>query len=387
MKPARPPRAAAMCAEAFGLRLAAALADRAVAAVALASRELDIAAEKAVASATVADAVGVPIEAALSRMLAGRALAQDGQRKRASAELTKAADAFHSSGALRYRDQAEQQLRQLGQHIHRRTRAGKSDGVGVELLTERQLQIAHLVVARRTNPRDRVRAVPQPKDGRKSHAQHVRQGGRQLSRRSCAGGRESGQGDRARCALVRVRVRTHKRCRFDPTTPSAGAGEEGVHVGGELAVVLEEEAVGRVRVDREPRVREEPGQEVRVARQDHRVAVAVGDEHREVDRGDALEQRVVGDAPRADGVVLRLAGLPGRRLVSVGRPPEDAPGGLLACLATRVRRGEEDGEVSLRARLRLHRPRRSPPAPSRASRPHPAVPRTRARRAAAGRGG
>ena len=68
--------AAATCAEAFGLRLAAALADRAVAAVALTSRELDTAAEKALASATAADAVGVPIEAALSRMLAGRALAQ-----------------------------------------------------------------------------------------------------------------------------------------------------------------------------------------------------------------------------------------------------------------------------------------------------------------------
>ena len=144
--------AAAMCAESFGLRLAAALADRAVAAVALASRELDIAAEKALVSATVADAVGAPIEAALSRMLAGRALAQNGELERATAELTKAAEAFHSSGALRYRDQAEQQLRQFGQHIHRRTRTVKSDGVGVELLTERQLQIARLVVARRTNP-------------------------------------------------------------------------------------------------------------------------------------------------------------------------------------------------------------------------------------------
>ena len=144
--------AAAMCAEAFGLRLATALADRAAAAVALTSREPGTAAEKALASATVADAVGVPIEAALSRMLAGRALAQDGRRERAAGELTKAAETFQSSGALRYRDQAEQQLRQLGHHIHRRTRAGKSDGVGVELLTERQLQIAHLVVARRTNP-------------------------------------------------------------------------------------------------------------------------------------------------------------------------------------------------------------------------------------------
>ena len=63
-----------------------------------------------------------------------------------------------------------------------------------------------------------------------------------------------------------------------------------MHVGSELAVVLEEEAVGRVGVDRDPRVREEPGQQVRVAREDHGVAVAVGDEHREIDRGDSLQQ-------------------------------------------------------------------------------------------------
>jgi hypothetical protein len=36
--------------------------------------------------------------------------------------------------------------------------------------------------------------------------------------------------------------------------------EEGVHVGSEPAVVLEEEAVRRVWVDRDPRVREEPRQ-------------------------------------------------------------------------------------------------------------------------------
>ena len=72
-----------------------------------------------------------------------------------------------------------------------------------------------------------------------------------------------------------------------------------MHIGGELAVVLEEKAMRRVWVDREPRVGQEPCQQVRVTRQDHRVAVAVGDEHRQVDGGEALEQRVVGDAPRA----------------------------------------------------------------------------------------
>jgi hypothetical protein len=44
-----------------------------------------------------------------------------------------------------------------------------------------------------------------------------------------------------------------------------------------------------------------------VARQEHGVAVAAGDEDRCIDRGDALEQRMVGNAPRADRVVLRLA--------------------------------------------------------------------------------
>src|SRR6266576_1385104 len=54
--------------------------------------------------------------------------------------------------------------------------------------------------------------------------------------------------------------------------------EERIDVGGELAVVLEENAVGRVRVDLDPRVREEPGQKVRVARRAQRVAVAVGNQ-------------------------------------------------------------------------------------------------------------
>src|SRR5256886_13644993 len=134
---------------------------------------------------------------------------------------------------------------------------------------------------------------------------------------------------------------------------SAALREERVHIGGELAVVLEEKTVGRVRVDLDPRVREEPGQEVRVTGQDHRVAVAVGNEDREVDRGDSLEQRVVGNAPRADGVVLRLAGLPRRRFVSVGCPcAEDASRGLLARSATRGCGGAEGGDVSLRSRLR-----------------------------------
>ena len=36
--------------------------------------------------------------------------------------------------------------------MHRRTRPGRPDGTGIESLTERELEIARLVVDRRTNP-------------------------------------------------------------------------------------------------------------------------------------------------------------------------------------------------------------------------------------------
>jgi len=59
---------------------------------------------------------------------------------------------FTPCGALRYRAAAERELRRLGQHIHRRTQPGKPDGSSVESLTSRELQIARLVVDRKTNP-------------------------------------------------------------------------------------------------------------------------------------------------------------------------------------------------------------------------------------------
>ena len=92
------------------LPLATAWADRATAAVDLHAGECARAAERALASADAADAAGAPIEAALSRVIAGRALAQDGQSDRAVAELQRAATAFEACGALRYRDSAEREL-------------------------------------------------------------------------------------------------------------------------------------------------------------------------------------------------------------------------------------------------------------------------------------
>jgi len=67
-------------------------------------------------------------------------------------ELELAAATFGSVGSFRYRDQAERELRKLGRRIHRRTRPGATGGVGIESLTDRELQVARLVVDRKTNP-------------------------------------------------------------------------------------------------------------------------------------------------------------------------------------------------------------------------------------------
>ena len=139
-------------ASAVQLPMATAWAHRATGAVDLARGDAALAAEHALASAAAAEQVGAPIESALSRTLAGRALAQAGQRDSAIAELKQAAAELDVCGALRYRDEAEHELGKLGHRTHRRTRPGKADGAGIESLTERELQLARLVVDRKTNP-------------------------------------------------------------------------------------------------------------------------------------------------------------------------------------------------------------------------------------------
>jgi ATP/maltotriose-dependent transcriptional regulator MalT len=134
------------------LRMADAMADRAAAAVALDAGERGLAADKALASMLAAQDVGAPVEAAVSQMLAGRALALADQRDRAVSELRHAAAELHACGALRYRAAAERELRRLGHHVHRRSRPGQAGGAGVESLTQRELEVARLVVDRRTNP-------------------------------------------------------------------------------------------------------------------------------------------------------------------------------------------------------------------------------------------
>ena len=143
---------AEVTAAAVRLPLATAWADRAAAAVALHSGETAHGIERALASADAAQQLGAPIESALSRTLAGRALAQTGQRDWAVAQLQRAAAVFDACGALRYRDSAERELGKLGHRPHRRTHAGNTDGTRIDSLTERELQVARLVVHRKTNP-------------------------------------------------------------------------------------------------------------------------------------------------------------------------------------------------------------------------------------------
>jgi DNA-binding NarL/FixJ family response regulator len=148
----RAARRAEVAAGTVGLPLAAAWAARASAAVAISSGDTMLASERALHAAEAAEAVGAPIEAALSRTLAGRALGLAGQSERAVAELVDAAAALDACGARRYRESAERELGKLGHRPHRRTRRGKADGRGIESLTERELQVVKLVVDRKTNP-------------------------------------------------------------------------------------------------------------------------------------------------------------------------------------------------------------------------------------------
>jgi DNA-binding NarL/FixJ family response regulator/tetratricopeptide (TPR) repeat protein len=149
-------RRAAVAAEAWAsslqLPMAIAWANRAAAAVDLYTGNASAGAERALLAVAGAEEVAAPIEAALSRTLAGRALAQTGERDRAIAELHNAAGTLEACGALRWRAEAERELRKLGHRIHRRTARGKSGSTGLEALTSRELQVARLVVDRKTNP-------------------------------------------------------------------------------------------------------------------------------------------------------------------------------------------------------------------------------------------
>ena len=142
--------AAHAIAAATGLKHPAAMARRAAARVALDAGDASTAAEEALASAALADELGARLEAALSRTLAGQALAAAGESERAATELERAVTALEDCGARRYCAAAERELGKLGLRRPRRTRPGAA-AAGIESLTARELEVAQLIVDRRTN--------------------------------------------------------------------------------------------------------------------------------------------------------------------------------------------------------------------------------------------
>jgi DNA-binding NarL/FixJ family response regulator len=164
--------AAHACAEAVGLPMADAMAALAAAALDLDAGEPAAAAEQALSAAAALEDVGNAFDASTARLFAGRALAQAGRPDEAAAELELAASAFESFGSDRYRLQAEQELRKLGRPVYRRTRPGKRDGSGIDSLTERELQIARLVVDRKTNPQIAAELFLSPKTV-ETHLRHT----------------------------------------------------------------------------------------------------------------------------------------------------------------------------------------------------------------------
>jgi DNA-binding NarL/FixJ family response regulator len=101
--------------------------------------------EQAVAAAR--EALGAaPLTAARAKLAEGRALAAVGDRRAAVEALTAAEAALDGFGAIRRRDEAVRELRRLG---HRVLRPARDSAHGP--LTARELQIAELVAAGRTN--------------------------------------------------------------------------------------------------------------------------------------------------------------------------------------------------------------------------------------------
>lgn len=138
-------------ADGLGLDLPGLLADRAESAVMLAEGQAGHAVELARSAVERAERIQVPLYAASARAQTGTALVVSGRAAEAVELLERAAADFEDLGAIRYRNQVESELRRLGRTIHRRTRPGNPDARGVEALTGRELEVAEMVVDRRTN--------------------------------------------------------------------------------------------------------------------------------------------------------------------------------------------------------------------------------------------
>ncbi len=142
-------RAAELAESLVGLRMPAALAARAEAAILLHKGEAEAAQAPARAGVDAALAAGAGLQAAFARQLLGRALAASGERAQAIAELREAERELDGCGSMRERDAVRRELRKLGARREARGPAAGETGVGS--LTKREREIADLVTDRLTN--------------------------------------------------------------------------------------------------------------------------------------------------------------------------------------------------------------------------------------------
>jgi predicted ATPase/DNA-binding CsgD family transcriptional regulator len=138
-------------ADSYGLPMPAGMAALALGAVALANDDARAAVQHGHVAVAQLEAAGMVGDTARALLFAGRALAAAGDADAATAALDRARDVFARIGHARGRAEVEQELRRQGHSVHRRTAAGDGRPTGVGSLTEREREIADLVVDRRTN--------------------------------------------------------------------------------------------------------------------------------------------------------------------------------------------------------------------------------------------
>ena len=178
------------------------------------------AAERALASAAAADEVGAPVEAALSRTLAGRALAAAGEPDRAAAELEQRGPRVRGArrAALPRRGRAratEARPPHPPPHTSRQARRDR------RRIADRARAPARAARRRpQDEPADRRRALPQPEDGRDatcatSSARSASPRASSSRARSSTPTARASRGDGRRRA-----VRARRRPRFAKTDPA-----------------------------------------------------------------------------------------------------------------------------------------------------------------------
>ena len=137
---------------ALDLGLPTAMARRGRAALHLANGEASRAVQAAEESVAAATEIGALLEAAYSRSLLGRALADtQGERSRAVAALKQAEQDLDTYGSERMRNEARRELRKLGARVEVRGPASSAEA-GLDALSKRELEIAELITDRLTNP-------------------------------------------------------------------------------------------------------------------------------------------------------------------------------------------------------------------------------------------